>query len=99
MTFVSVGVFFFMMILMAEEIASWIKAMVIAVILGPFAIGLTHLIWIFNAKLFALILSQNAISDRSSFGSNERSGTLIASNERLLGTVRKHTVLGGYIVM
>lgn len=89
---VSVGVFFFAAILLREELSSWIKIIFIMFVLAPFVIGLAHLIYMFNARLFSLFLLKRSGADSSING-------LTTSQRRLLNTVRKHTVLGAFIVM
>jgi len=91
--FVSVGTFFFATILLNDELPSWIKIAFIVLILVPFVVGLAHLIYMFNARLFALFILKLKVTDSAS------TDPLSASQRRLLSTVRKHTVLGSLIVI
>ena len=59
-----------------------------------FCLGLAHLVWMFNVKLFRLVLLK-----RRTIVTADDAGSLTGRQLKLLQTIRKHTLLGSLLVM
>lgn len=92
--YVAIGGLFFPYVLLQDDLANIEKVVFIIIILMPFTVGLGLLIYSFNHKLFQLVLLQR----QTLLNSNEEQD-LNARQLKMLKTIRKHTILGFFIVL
>ena len=93
--YVAIGGFFFPFVLL-QDVGNDTKVIFIIIILIPFCMGLTHLIHSFNYKLFQLVLLQR---QSLTTNSNDTQQNLDERQLKLLKTIRKHTILGIFIIL
>eukprot|EP01084_Bolivina_argentea_P215648 366161_1 len=81
-------------VILHKNIKRIAKLFYIIIVIIPVTIGLIHLIYSFNSKLFALVLLQ-----RKTLISSNDSNNLNDRQLKLLSTIRKHSILGGFMIL
>ena len=92
--YVAIGALFFPYVLLSDNTPNIEKVIFIIIILVPFSLGLGLLIYFFNYKLFHLVLLQ-----RQTLTNSNDEQDLNKRQLKMLKTIRKHTILGFFIVL